>query len=245
MSRNYLQPPLIEALCEFQFSSENWDWTIPGLVYQKIGERYPNKRQVKMVEFELQAKSSEISPRVRGDADRMQFLTTNESELVQVGQNMLAINFLQPYPKWRIFRSRIAEMFDMYKDIAHPAAIKRIGLRYINKIEIPASVFDLSEYFNVQPKLPDQMPSNFGSVFMRTEVPYGPNAGLLILTFASNPSEKPDNSSFILDLDFATFGEHGCQFENYFEWIEKAHEFVETAFESCITDQARSLFREE
>jgi uncharacterized protein (TIGR04255 family) len=244
MSRNYQQPPLIEALCEFQFTSENWDWTIPGLVYQKIQTPYSIKRQMKMVEFELQTKSSGINPRVRDDVDRMQFLTPDEKSLVQVGQNMLAINFLRPYPKWGSFRERIAEMLGIYKDIAQPAAIKRIGLRYINQIEIPASVFNLNNYFNLQPKLPAQIPNQFGSVFMRVEIPYQKDNGVLVLIFASTPSALPDISSFILDLDFATSGEHNCQFDNYQDWIDKAHNYVETAFESCVTDQARQLFQE-
>lgn len=245
MSRNYQHPPLIEALCEFQFVSENWDLTIPGLVYQKIKKDYPNKHQVKMMELEFQVKSSEISPKMRGDTDRMQFLNKEESGLVQVGQNLLAVNFLQPYPKWQNFRERIKEMLEVYKDIAHPAGIKRIGLRYINKIEIPVSEFDLSDYFNLQPTLPKQIPSQFGPIFMRVEIPYSANDGLLVLTFASNPSAQPNNSSFILDLDFATPVEHGCKFDNYFDWIEVAHKNVEIAFEACIKDRARNLFQEE
>lgn len=35
MARTYNNPPLIEAVCDFHFSSSQpWDWTIPGLFYE-------------------------------------------------------------------------------------------------------------------------------------------------------------------------------------------------------------------
>jgi hypothetical protein len=44
---------LIEALCEFQFADGEWDWTIPGLVYQQIKHEFPIKRQAPTEEFEV------------------------------------------------------------------------------------------------------------------------------------------------------------------------------------------------
>jgi hypothetical protein len=37
MPRRYEETPLVEALCEFRFlGNEAWDWTIPGIVYERI-----------------------------------------------------------------------------------------------------------------------------------------------------------------------------------------------------------------
>ena len=78
MSRIYRKPPLIEALCEFQFVEEEWDWTIPGLIYQELKDRFPQKRQAQVVEFEVQATPPQLSQRVKGGPGRMQFLRTDE-----------------------------------------------------------------------------------------------------------------------------------------------------------------------
>jgi uncharacterized protein (TIGR04255 family) len=244
MSRNYQKPPLIEALCEFQFISDSWDWTIPGLIYQQINQRFTKKRQLSKVEFELKQDSKDVSQRIRGDVERIQFMNEDESQLVQVGPNLLAVNSVASYPHWSNFRVLIHEMFDVYRNIANPSSIKRIGLRYINRIDIPEATLDLSTYFDLEPKLPDQLPHDFASLFMRIELPYLSDSSVFILTFGSAPEKSNDQSSFILDLDFVTRANTNILFETCENWIENAHTNIEIAFEACITDRLRELFME-
>lgn len=46
MGRKYRNPPLIEALCEFQFvPTQPWDLTIPGFFYEKVKNDFPAKQQ--------------------------------------------------------------------------------------------------------------------------------------------------------------------------------------------------------
>lgn len=46
MVRKYKHPPIVEALCEFQFiPSQPWDITIPGLLYDRINSEFPVKQQ--------------------------------------------------------------------------------------------------------------------------------------------------------------------------------------------------------
>jgi uncharacterized protein (TIGR04255 family) len=244
MSRIYKSPPLVEALCEFQFASENWDWTIPGLIYQEIKTRFPQKRQVNRVEFEIASLQGQVSQQVKGNADRMHFLNADNTALVQVGPDLLAVNHLQPYPHWENFRPLISEMFGVYQRIANPKSLKRIGLRFINRIEIPEKSFQISDFFMLEPRLPNEVPHQFKTVFMRVEIPYFTDPGLLILTFGSVDSDQPDKSAFILDLDFATLPDTQLSFDGCENWIESAHTNIETFFEACITEKLRGLFQE-
>jgi len=44
VSRKYTNPPILEALCEFQFvPSQPWDMTIPGFLYEKINHEFPRE----------------------------------------------------------------------------------------------------------------------------------------------------------------------------------------------------------
>ena len=86
MGRLYKNPPLIEALCEFQFEPDQpWDWTIPGLVYDKVKKEFPKKKQQNIIKMEVHA-DPEISQSVKGEIARMQFLREDEQALIQVGQ---------------------------------------------------------------------------------------------------------------------------------------------------------------
>jgi len=148
MSRIYKSPPVVEALCEFQFSSESWDWTIPGLIFQEIKDKFPQKRQVNRVEFAMAAFQDKVSQQLKGSADRMHFLNNEKTALVQVGPDLLVVNHLQPYPHWQKLQPLISEMYDVYQRIAKPAEIKRIALRYINKIHFRRRNHDISNGYS-------------------------------------------------------------------------------------------------
>src|SRR5690349_12984877 len=103
MGRLYQKPPLVEALCEFRFdSAQPWDWTIPGLIYAQIKDEFPMKREQRTLELAIET-SPEKTQQLRGDIGRMQFLRKDESALVQVGPDILAVNQLSPYPHWPRF----------------------------------------------------------------------------------------------------------------------------------------------
>jgi uncharacterized protein (TIGR04255 family) len=60
MSNEYKNPPAIEAVCEFRLSPETeWDITIPGLIYERVKEKFPIKEQRTFQNVEI---SSEGSP---------------------------------------------------------------------------------------------------------------------------------------------------------------------------------------
>ncbi len=244
MSRVYRKPPLIEALCEFQFVEEGWDWTIPGLIYQELKDRFPQKRQAQVVEFEVQAEPPQFSQRVKGGPSRMQFLRSDESALIQVGPNLLVVNHLPPYPHWGEFKALIFDALSIYQRVARPTGFRRIGLRYINLIEIPETTFDYSTYFNLGPNLPDKIAAPYGTILMRVGLQHETEQGQLLLTFANTPNNDAPTSAFILDLDFVTTAAGELTLETARDWVEGAHGHIETAFEACMTDGLRDLFQE-
>ena len=44
MTKRYTNPPLVEALCEFQFDpSTAWDLTLIGLIYDQLKDIFPEE----------------------------------------------------------------------------------------------------------------------------------------------------------------------------------------------------------
>jgi uncharacterized protein (TIGR04255 family) len=141
----YGNPPIIEVVAEFRFvPSEPWDLTVPGLVYDRLREQFPRKRLLKVLEGEAAAEATGIRQEFRL-ADRMQFLSDDEKAFVQVGPDLLAVNHLAPYPTWEGFVPLVQHGVDTYLSVAHPRGLHRIGLRYINQLEIPGKTVDLEQ----------------------------------------------------------------------------------------------------
>ena len=49
MPKRYNNPPIVEALCEFQFDEDvPWDLTLIGLIYDKLKDYFPKRQQLQL-----------------------------------------------------------------------------------------------------------------------------------------------------------------------------------------------------
>ena len=47
MGKKYLNPPIVEAVCEFRFTSDTqWDLAVSGLLYKKIKDDFTNRMKI-------------------------------------------------------------------------------------------------------------------------------------------------------------------------------------------------------
>jgi uncharacterized protein (TIGR04255 family) len=244
MGRRYNNPPIIEALCELRFEpSLPWDLAIPGLLYEKVQDDFPKRRQVRAFETSVSASPEGVEQQVR-TADRMQFLREDERALIQVGPDLLAVNHLKPYPTWQEFLPLVQKGFSAYREAANPKAIRRIGLRYINRIEIPGPSVDMEDYFLFYPFVGPNLPQEHGPFIVGIQIPYEGARDVLRLQLANASAETPDVVPVMLDLDYFLTKPGEVPLAAISEWLEIAHNHVEEAFEACITDRLRQMFEE-
>lgn len=238
MKDPYPKPPIVEAVCEMRFlPNQPWDWTIPGLIYAEIQSEYPKKSEQHSLEVLLGAKGGKVS----GSPMLLRFAREDGSALVVVGPDLISVNFLRPYSNWEAFRSAIERARALYVKIANPKAFKRIGLRYINRIELPDERVEIEAFLTAVPTVPPALPQTFGQFMQRVELPFPSLPGTLVLQSGSHP-EAAGRPAFLLDLDVVTTHPDDIPLATALEWIDKAHEHVEQAFEACITDKTRGLF---
>ena len=244
MGRKYRHSPIIEALCEFRFEpGPPWDLAIPGLVYEKVKEEFPTRRQAKAFEVNVAASLEGVEQRVT-TTDRIHFLRDDEKALIQVDRNLLVVNHLKPYPTWQQFLPLIQSGFTAYMKVAKPKGIQRIGLRYINRIEIPGQNIELEDYLQIRPFIGPDLPQDFDSFVVGIQIPYENSRDSLRLQLASSIIETPNVAAVLLDLDYFLIQPGQVALDEVFTWVEIAHHHVEEAFEACITDRLRELFEE-
>lgn len=98
MSKRYKNPPIIEAICEFYFSSDiPWDLTFIGLIYEKLKEFFPKKQQLQVNIAVAAASATKEHVGTIPMIPLVRFSDSNEKTLVQLGQNLLTVNHLKPY----------------------------------------------------------------------------------------------------------------------------------------------------
>ena len=246
MGRKYENPPVVEALCEFQFISNRlWDLTIPGLIYEKVKKDFPDKQQQIGIEFQLKPTEKGVEHKIEPAPPRIQFFKEDKTALIQIAPDLLTVNQLKPYPSWNKFKPIILDVFNIYKEIANPHAFRRIGLRYINIIEFDKKPIEIKDYFQYYSFIPNDLPPIHDSFLIRSEFPYEEGKERLILILATVIPSKQNVLSILLDIDYVMTSPEYVLLNEVSNWLEKAHDRVETAFEACITNKARAIFKEE
>lgn len=247
MRKKYKNPPVQEALCEIFFSGSAWDNTIPGSFYEGIKKDFPNKAQLKQFGVELNIAEKERVAKFHDNEDRIQFRKPDGSQIVQLAKDMLVVNQLQPYPHFEAWLPVVKSKLDLYLRLATPKMITKIGVRYINRIDIPKAEIRLEDYFNIYPQLPQGLGEKHGSFMMRLELPPKHFSHQLVITFATAPSKQPESMAFALDL-YNIFSnslsvERGAELVT--QIANEGHENIELAFENSIKENLRLLFQEE
>ena len=244
MGKKYRNPPITEAICAFQFEPDSpWDLAVPGLIYEKIRGTFPKRRQAKVLDVGISPGPRGIRHQFRS-SDRIQFSREDEKALIQVGPQNLSIHHLKPYPSWREFSPLIEMGFNAYCEVVEPKNIHRIGLRYINRIEITGEKIKLEDYFRFRPFIDLSLSQDFNAFIVGIQVPYEDSRDILKLQLTNAVVNRSDILATILDLDYFLGKPGEIPIDNIFKWVNVAHNHIEEAFEDCITDSVRQIFVE-
>jgi uncharacterized protein (TIGR04255 family) len=231
-------PPLIEAICEFRFvPAGEWDWTLPGRLYEKIGNEFHERSQVKNLQVHIGSKDPDTQ--VISGLERVQLKRPDGSAMVQIGPNLLAINHLRPYPEWHTFMGMILSIYEKYIELIVEPKLARIGLRYINQISLPVGGYKLGDYISLEPQLKGTLERPILGFYLRYEFSYDSPKGVLI---HQTGIQKTDQGNVLmLDLDFGSLQidqleEGTIPVRSAIEsWLNGAHDLVLDCFKESIS----------
>jgi uncharacterized protein (TIGR04255 family) len=239
----YQNPPFIEAVCEFRLPPDSkWDLTVPGLIYERVSGTFPNKEQQAIQEIEIKPTVKGLEQQVRTE-DRVLFFSSDRKTVIQVGPAVLAINALKPYPSWESFKPRIEEAFAALTGVVNVRGFQRIGLRYINVVEIPGKLVRLEDYFDFYPFLGSNLPQDLAGFLVGCVLPFLGGRDLCRLQISNAVPGRADVNAFLLDLDYYLATPQAVRMTEALDWIENAHQQVESVFEGCLTESLRKIFR--
>jgi uncharacterized protein (TIGR04255 family) len=244
MTKKYKNPPISEVVCEFQFGQDSsWDYAIPGLVYEKVQTTFPIRSQATRVTMGISAYQEAIAPQI-GTMPLMRFSTEDEKVLMQVGIHLLSIHRLKPYSSWEEFFPFIEDAFKSYCEIADPKSIHRIGLRYVNTIQITGEDIDLEDYFEFRPYVSSNLPRTVGPFTTAVQFPFEESRDVLNLQLASLAGISSDIVDIILDLDYFLVQSNKVEPNGVPQWLDNAHKHIGDIFDASITDQLKQIFDE-
>lgn len=162
---------------------------------------------------------------------------------VLVGSEVFAVNVLPPYGTFEDILPLIASLHGRYLRTAKPARVLWLGHRYINQVTLSLRERQSpAEFFTLYPPLRDAG-SRHPPVGVQIEAARFEDG--IVLANLGLSALNGENAVYTLDLYAKTTSDAPPSTADAItEWHKRAHEEVRAIFLWCITNEARSRFKE-
>ncbi|MCM0083938.1 TIGR04255 family protein [Geomonas sp. Red32] len=201
--------PVAEAVIDLRaVATENFDEksALNHLTPLLEGYRYLDSHQEVQIKQHLNLQGEAPPPLEHTLTWKGLRFTTNEgNKIAQFGRTGFSFSRLAPYDQWEMFFDEAMKLWGIYRLLAKPEEITRLGLRFINKIDLKPGDGDFERYLNSAPKPPKGLSLPFlGFLHQETfAAPPHPYAVTLVRTI-QEPQEPGAGFSIIVDIDVFT-----------------------------------------
>jgi uncharacterized protein (TIGR04255 family) len=243
----YKQPPITEAVIGINFESQIEEADL-STFQEKFSQNYPNHQAIENLSFKVELGIGDDNQKTANTDIAKQIghrrSTADMTELLVIFPSSLVISQLAPYPGWDSFFGRFVRDWKLLKRTVGFRPIQRLGVRYINRIDIPcdAPIVEHEEYLNIYPNVTDKY-GPLTAYAVQAEVFMEDLECKLTINSAAVPSPILKHASFIIDQDIARESNVPQKDKDIFALLEKIRLRKNEVFESCVTDRARELFK--
>ena len=244
-NKNYDHPPITEAVIAINFKS-TIGFDDLSSVSKKYQKEYPQSLAVSNVSFTVDVDGEGGSvpiPKNTLNQKGWRLSSGDMTEILVMWPQSFTISQLAPYVGWEKFLDRFIRDWKKFKRSIGQKEIARIGVRYINRIDIPVmgDIVEHEKYLNVFPKLPNSLtPLHAFAVQSALKLP---DIGCdLLINSAATPSPILNHASFMLDLDIFKTVDLPQSDQGIFNLLNDIRNKKNKVFEECISNRARKLF---
>lgn len=241
--REYLHPPIVDAVIELRFADDVGD-DVKEKLSKKISAEYELCEKVEAQTISVAFNPETVSA-TRTVADRIVRRTKSDSsQSVQIGNRILNVGGNAPYEGWSSLFQRFDRTWKAARRIWKFRTIDRIGVRYINRLDLEmdeSKTVNYEDYLHLRINLPEEFPliSDYDLSFQtsRPEIQCG-----VTVRSGAVPPAVPGRASFVLDIDVWREIAVPQKEEDVHVLLGKMREAKNELFETFVTDKARKLF---
>ena len=243
-SKSYKRPPIIEAVIEVCFVRDHDEAKLEKFI-KKIKPSYANYQRSIGYKLDINIESIQTNePKAKKIPHPVhRFSSGDLTQLLILNDSKFTVSQLAPYQGWSEFMDRFTRDWKVWKKIVGFSDINQIGIRYINRLDIPipGPTISFSDYANIYPKIPEALGAN-SSYSMQIQIPLIEEKSMLVLNSAVVKSPIPKNISLVIDQDIIKSDDVPQNDEAIFQYLETMHDKKNSIFEACVTDKSRELF---
>ena len=239
----YPNPTVVEAVCEIHFGrspDKPWKPSLPGELFKVVQDDYPEIEPVVEVGVQLEFGPSGVGQHMLPPRQRVRLKHRERPILLQIGEDVLTVNFLRPYPGWDEVKNTVLSTWRRAAPVLGASAISRIGLRYINRIPL-AGGESIAKWLTATRLVPEAIVSSKAGFFSRVEAGLGPG-DRVVATIGEEPgAEGGGPAAIIFDIDRITERELAPSDGPLAMEIDRLHQEVWDAFAAAMTQDLEDL----
>ena len=240
--------PIVEAVVDFRAAATT-PWDADGLAKALKG-RLPDFPSIKPQRRQLQEFRAEVGQPPKAfvkDLGVLGFVLTSKDQrrIAQFDSQGASYSRLKPYPKWTVFAKEAVDIWRLYRDLRKPTEVARIGVRYINRIDLPSDDCNLGAYFRDPPMSPVGFPIPFANFMYQAlfAVPDTPYSIRLIRTIQPSAPPSIRRPGLIIDLDVFTTRPLPADKGTMERRLAEMRWLKNKVFFATITDEAENQFK--
>jgi uncharacterized protein (TIGR04255 family) len=237
----YAHPPIVEATLEFRISGRISDEDVVHF-QQALSKDFIKVEHVTEVVIAISHDSRQLHGPLPTSGNKFKLTSEDGAWIVQVGTSRCSVSNLAPYVGWENFEKRARSVWAVWRSVAGKKEIERLGLRYINRVDIPGNTVKPDEWFNVYPEFPDILGLKANEAQSVIAGMLDQNFGVKVAT-ALVPPALIDHLSLVLDIDAFCVAVNPRGDEEMWAAVSALHDRKNIVFEGCITDKTRNLFQ--
>ncbi len=167
----------------------------------------------------------------------------DEPHIVQARLDGFAFSRLQPYDCWESLRDEAIRLWAVYCDVLSPIRVTRLGIRYINNIELPIND-DPAKVLNILPALPGILAPVGLSGFTLQLISEHPDfeASAKVLEHLPNIPSGAETVNVVLDIDVFKLQEYAPNDPSLWEHLGQLRELKNVIFFNSITPATRERY---
>jgi uncharacterized protein (TIGR04255 family) len=200
--------PIAEALLDIRARAET-EWNDAAMLdeLRRSLPDYPNATVRKQFATELHM-AADCPPHANHrDLGQILMLKSQDGyHVAQFSRDGFTFSRLRPYVDWEHFRDEALRVWIIFSALGQPTELQRIGLRFINRMDLPPDGFELKQALIHDPKPPQGFTVPFLGFmqFDTLSVPGHPYAVNLIRTIQPPQLPAQPAAGLIVDVDVFT-----------------------------------------
>lgn len=172
------------------------------------------------------------------------FRSADGKQAVQALRQGFSFSRFQPYQDWDTFSREARDLWGRYAALTKPERVTRIGLRYVNRMDLPLPFNDFKEYLLTVPEIAPGLPQGLSSFFFRVVIPVDQAEAFATITETIVEGEVSKGVvPVILDIDVFRMGTFPIVAEKLWPAFGRLRELKNDLFFKSLTDKAKDLFK--